>query len=391
MQSITSITEYKLFHWRGDRIGSERLCAEILSLNGYQRVDPQAPLGGPDGTKDILMRYGNQSFLAAVYFPPMPKGFASVKKKFKDDFAGVAKNGVNGMVFMTNQRLTPKNKATLRKLSAPIDTIIHDIEAIRVLLDNPRGYGIRLQHLGIPMTEEDQLSFVTHFMDMVDSLASRSTDYMKRIALFLEGSATPGQVYSTPLALTGAATRQPQGIKYPSGELPTGLLRSIFSTKTLDIDTVRLLHLLITSGDLGNIGRGELRSTKVWIGTPDSTADTAAFTPPEPDKIRALLGALLGQWREGFDKVRQAPRELVVRRLAWFYHRFLSIHPFLDANGRVANALIELLNWEVSGQWTPIRLLDSAVLFSALQEAHQGDLHLLEDLIERALTEKQIG
>lgn len=383
MQRITSITEYKLQHWRGDRIESERLCAEILSLDGYSRVDPQSPLGGPDGTKDVLMKFGAQSFLAAVYFPPIPKAFASIKKKFTDDFAGVAKNGVNGMVFMTNQRLTPKNKADLRKVSAPTDTIIYDIEGIRVLLDNPRGYGMRLQHLGIPMTEEDQLSFVTHFMDMLDSLAGKSTAYMERIAVFLEAGGMPGAAYSPSLA---AATRQPLRVSYESGALPSGMLRSVFSSQTLDIDSIRLLHLLITGGEISARGRGELRSSSVWIGTPDSTPDTASFTPPPPDAIRGLLNQLLAGWREGFEQLRQAPRELLIPALARFYHGFLSIHPFLDANGRVANALIELMHCELTNQWVPLRLSDSAVLFSALQDAHQGDLFPLEELLSRALT-----
>jgi len=49
-------TEYKLLNWRGDSLNPERMCADILIMQDFESVDPQSPLGGPDGTKDILCK-----------------------------------------------------------------------------------------------------------------------------------------------------------------------------------------------------------------------------------------------------------------------------------------------------------------------------------------------
>jgi len=46
---VLSETELKLRFWRGDQIGSERLAAALLHLDGFSSVDPQCHLGGPDG------------------------------------------------------------------------------------------------------------------------------------------------------------------------------------------------------------------------------------------------------------------------------------------------------------------------------------------------------
>lgn len=66
-------TEYKLLNWRGDSLNAERMCADILVMQDFESVDPQSPLGGPDGTKDILCKKGGRTYLAAVYFAPLPK------------------------------------------------------------------------------------------------------------------------------------------------------------------------------------------------------------------------------------------------------------------------------------------------------------------------------
>ncbi|HZE81027.1 MAG TPA: hypothetical protein VE604_08995 [Candidatus Polarisedimenticolia bacterium] len=64
-----------------------------MHLEGFESVDPQHPLGGPDETKDILARKAGKKWIGAAYFPPTPKSFAEIKKKFGDDFGGVQKTG----------------------------------------------------------------------------------------------------------------------------------------------------------------------------------------------------------------------------------------------------------------------------------------------------------
>ncbi len=154
-------TEYKLLNWRGDSLNAERMCADILVMQDFESVDPQSPLGGPDGTKDILCKKGGRTYLAAVYFAPLPKTFSSIKSKFQGDYKVVNKNKVDGIIFMTNQKLTPTNKKNLQSIATKdnANCIIYDNEAIRGLLDSALGLSIRLSHLKIKLSKADQISF----------------------------------------------------------------------------------------------------------------------------------------------------------------------------------------------------------------------------------------
>lgn len=81
-------TETALRDWRAGPTNAERLCAGVLELAGFSDVEPQAPLGGSDGTKDILARRDGLLWVAAVYFPPTHQDFKSVRSKFVDDLVG---------------------------------------------------------------------------------------------------------------------------------------------------------------------------------------------------------------------------------------------------------------------------------------------------------------
>ncbi len=43
-------TETRLREWRTGQAGAERLGAAILHLDGFEDIDPHAPLGGPAGS-----------------------------------------------------------------------------------------------------------------------------------------------------------------------------------------------------------------------------------------------------------------------------------------------------------------------------------------------------
>ena len=110
-----SDTELKLLFWRNGQPSSERLASTILSLSGYEDIDPQLPLGGPDGMKDILCIKGDRKWVGAIYFPLSPQRFPAIKKKFHSDLNGAAKYSRN-LVFITNQNLTPNKEMNFRKL-----------------------------------------------------------------------------------------------------------------------------------------------------------------------------------------------------------------------------------------------------------------------------------
>lgn len=85
-------TESALRDWRHGSTQAERLCAALLHIDGYQDVDPQHPLGGPDALKDVICRRNDVLWTAAVFFPSTVQTFAKVKRKFTSDVAAVSRS-----------------------------------------------------------------------------------------------------------------------------------------------------------------------------------------------------------------------------------------------------------------------------------------------------------
>ena len=174
-------TEQALIFRRLGQTQAERLCAGLLLVDGYREVDPQAPLGGPDGLKDVICTRGGRKFVAAVYFPSTAKRFSQIKQKFIDDFAGVDANGADGIVFFTNRHLKQADREKLRAIAAAANKTaeIYHSERIRVLLDSPMGYGLRLEFLGIQMSEADQLAFWSRWKgDLAEAIRQQGSDFV---------------------------------------------------------------------------------------------------------------------------------------------------------------------------------------------------------------------
>jgi Fic family protein len=79
-------------------------------------------------------------------------------------------------------------------------------------------------------------------------------------------------------------------------------------------------------------------------------------------------------------------RHSLLAGLAKLHHRFLTIHPFMDANGRVARSIAdqaaqELLNQRIGGEF----IEDAQAYYAALAAANKGDLKPLQDRIKAAL------
>lgn len=178
----TATTTNALRYWEKGQPDSERLAAQILVLEGYDSVDPQHPLGGRDGKKDILCEKDKTRYVVAVSFNSNPVDFRTIRSKFVDDYSGVSGNGVDGIVFVTNAKLTASERNTLKEIAekdAKRAEIYH-VERIRVILDNPRGYGLRLQYLGIKMDTEEYLAFFELFgigvLSKLDEIDKRTVE-----------------------------------------------------------------------------------------------------------------------------------------------------------------------------------------------------------------------
>ena len=187
-------TEWSLENWRHGQVSAERMCLQLLSIEGFKELDPQCPLGGRDGRKDILCTKDGSKYVAAAYFPTKKvTKFKDLEDKFLHDLEGVKTNMVDGIVFLTGQKITPAQRKDLSEAAAKAGAkdILYHQERMVGLLDGPLGFAARLEFLKIPMRPEEQMAFVLalrggHAREIqdalgrvekkVDELASRSKE-----------------------------------------------------------------------------------------------------------------------------------------------------------------------------------------------------------------------
>jgi Fic family protein len=81
---------------------------------------------------------------------------------------------------------------------------------------------------------------------------------------------------------------------------------------------------------------GNLRRTPVWLGSPTARPETAVFVPP----VGQAMSDSLQDWEEF---LRHPPRIPLLMRAALLHFQFLTIHPFVDGNGRVGRILVQLI------------------------------------------------
>jgi fido (protein-threonine AMPylation protein) len=104
-----------------------------------------------------------------------------------------------------------------------------------------------------------------------------------------------------------------------------------------------------------------------------------------PESVARLVDHRLEWWHEPQRALQGQPKEDVVVGLAELHHPFLKIHPFMDANGRVARD-----NQRSSSERTVERgdrsfIADTRAYYAALAAADYGDLKILQDRIKAAL------
>jgi Fic family protein len=113
------------------------------------------------------------------------------------------------------------------------------------------------------------------------------------------------------------------------------------------------LHRRLMAGVRGRErAPGELRKTQNWIGSPNSTVETAEFVPPPANE----LAGLLTDWERFANEEPDMP--LLVQD-ALLHSRFETIHPFLDGNGRLGRLLLVLFLIERGRIDAPLLFLSS--------------------------------
>jgi hypothetical protein len=369
-------TEIALKEWRLGQTGAERLCADILQVEEFNDVNPQSPLGGSDGKKDILCNKNGIRYVAACFFPPTNQSDTGIERKFFEDLPGVARNDADGFIFFTNQHITPFKRAELVGRSGLEHVEIYHVERLRTILDSPKGYGLRLSYLQIPLTIEEQTSFFDQIskglVEQVNELTDRFNEFAARTeAMFIDLRKTPSS------------------LSQPLPELP------YFATENLTIQLLFWVHRIVTDDTtLSPEQRGSFRNVSVWVRrtdyswvseAPQKTGEILLIAPP-PSDIYNMVDSLLRYWRSHYRRLLHESNEVRIAAIADFHHKLLIIHPFLDGNGKVARAIlqqhvVELLNRRISARFTEER----KNYLNCLISADHGDLEPLITLIKANL------
>ena len=389
-----SETEYKLCNWREGNPKAERLAGAILHLEGYSSVDPQCPLGGPDGTKDLLCEKNGWLYIGAAYFPTTIKTYEDVQSKFEGDLEGVKKNGATGIVFLTNQKLTPGERNKLEEIgkSQGTNVILYHVERVLGILNSPVGYGVRLEYLGIPMTIEEQLSFFSRWdTTLSDKLHENSLFVIRELSKKLDALYSPitelrgdiGNISAIANRTTAAINqlvRESDKSKVPAST-PSR------STAFLSVAILCSWHRAVLLDEPVGISRnaGILRTREVWIGKAGASREDAIHVPPSPEEIPEKLEALCTNWNEKYLELESQEVSKKVAALTEFHHKFLYIHPFLDGNGRLARFILGQQAFELLDVKRNIVLEDRRPYLDALHQADSGDLSRLEKEITQAL------
>lgn len=115
-------------------------------------------------------------------------------------------------------------------------------------------------------------------------------------------------------------------------------IKWILKSKGKSLTEKRLLklHKLMTEGLLSTKNCGKYRMNQNYVV---NSRNDIVFTPPAPGKVKQRMIELLA-WTKKFHN------EHPIIRSSIFHHEFVTIHPFIDGNGRAARAASQLLLYE---------------------------------------------
>jgi fido (protein-threonine AMPylation protein) len=347
-------------------------------VEGFDAVDPQHPLGGPDGLKDVVCTKDALRWVAAAYFPTTPPTFPEIRAKFEHDLSGVGANNCQAFVFFVNQPLTIAEREALARVAVGTRVEIYHLERIVGILNAPKGCGLRLEYLRIPMSEEEQWAF---WNAMNSDIARQLAESERRRDLQIRSlEEKVDRLLERTMAIQ-------EDLRVRPSSVGTGSVieRLEMPTASLSVTTLCWIHRILTEG-MPEATRGRLRSINVWVGPANSTPSTASHIAPPPDQVLTLTEVLLREWREKHDDLRSAARDEILAALARFHHGLLVIHPFLDANGRVARCLLDQAARELLNQGIGPEFAEPPTgYYETLKCADRGDLRLLIQRISVSL------
>jgi Fic family protein len=107
------------------------------------------------------------------------------------------------------------------------------------------------------------------------------------------------------------------------------------SADSVPVEEILAIHrALLTVSSRPEIA-GQTHTTQNWVGGNDYNPCGAAFVPPPPDEVAALIDDLCA-----FCNAQHLPP---IVQAAVAHAQFETIHPFIDGNGRTGRALVQVL------------------------------------------------
>jgi fido (protein-threonine AMPylation protein) len=378
----SNTTEIYLLTWRGGPTQAERMVAALLRVEGYQNVEPQAPLGGPDGRADVLCDRGGYSYVAAAYFPPTNQEYDDIVEKFQHDIGGVVTRKRSAFAFFTNQRLTRGERKDLKGkgLAKSVECEIYDVERISGMLDAPSGYGLRAAYLAISMSDAEQIAYFASRESIADAAIDRNTAELRFLTARVAGLEAQTRVVAQTIKTVAFAsgvenTVPPMRVVDP---LPMGELTQASSvpkiTQRIGPELLLLVHRLVCF-ELPSRVIGTFRTEQVSLAVPGQ----APHAVTEPALIAEQVAALCADWEAA--RAAADTAETKFTAVAAFHQRFLLIHPFLDGNGRTARALLMQQCLDLFGHADMSRMDRSISYHKALLAADAGDLAPLSAIV----------
>lgn len=155
-----------------------------------------------------------------------------------------------------------------------------------------------------------------------------------------------------------------------------------FVSANLSAGLLRFIHRLLVSSQFTQIA-GLYRQTQVWLADPTGKVNEDTECPAW-DKVPHLVDDLVKGWNRDFPSAVENNTKKIPA-LARFFHRLLSIHPFIDGNGRLARQVLTLQARELFDLSDDILLDRGVPYYRALRKADGGDFSELEMLIGEAI------
>ena len=123
---------------------------------------------------------------------------------------------------------------------------------------------------------------------------------------------------------------------------------------------------------------GKLRDRNILI------AGAENYIPPQSENVYCLLNNLLKEWNSKFKSLIKSTEKNKIKKIVKFHHKLLSIHPFLDGNGRLARIIMTKQIEKIFNRRLEIDL-NREEYFKALRDADKNDFNKLELIIKRSL------